>query len=97
MTCPPHTYDYYSINQKGKIVKDGKSDFFEEAEKVSIGENIKRLRENRNLTQIQLGEMINVTQSMIAQLERGTRTLTIPFGMDIAKVLGCKFDELIAE
>lgn len=64
---------------------------------MSIGENIKRLRENRNLTQIQLGEMINVTQSMIAQLERGTRTLTIPFGMDIVKVLGCKFDELIAE
>ena len=38
---------------------------------MSIGENIRRLRENRNLTQIQLGEMINVTQSMIAQLEFG--------------------------
>ena len=66
-------------------------------EKMSIGENIKRLRESRNLTQNQLGEMINVTQPMIAQLERGTRTLTIPLGMDIAKALDCKFDELITD
>ena len=64
---------------------------------MSIGENIRRLRENRNLTQIQLGEMINVTQSMIAQLERGSKTLTVPLGKDIAKALNCKFDELIAE
>ncbi len=28
---------------------------------MSIDENIKRLRESRNLTQNQLGEMINVT------------------------------------
>lgn len=64
---------------------------------MSIGENIRRLRENRNLTQIQLSEMINVTQSMVAQLERGSKTLTVPLGKDIAKALGCKFDDLIAE
>ena len=64
---------------------------------MSIGENIKRLREDKNLTQIQLGEMINVTQSMIAQLERGTRTLTVPMGKAIAQALNCKFDDLIAE
>ena len=64
---------------------------------MSIGENIKRLREGRNLTQIQLSEMINVTQSMVAQLERGSKTLTVPLGKDIAKALGCKFDDLIAE
>ncbi len=64
---------------------------------MSIGENIKHLRESRNLKQSELAEIVGVTQSMIAQLERGTKTLTVPLGKDIANALECKFDELFSE
>lgn len=58
---------------------------------MSIGENIKRLREDKKYTQKELAEAVNVTPSMINQIERGTKTLTVPLGCELAKVLGCKF------
>ena len=61
---------------------------------MSIGENIKRLREAKNYTQKELAEAVNVTQPLIAQIERGTKTLTVPLGCDIAKVLGCELADL---
>lgn len=64
---------------------------------MSIGENIKHLRERRNLTQSELAEIVGVTQSMIAQLERGTKTLTVPLGKDIAKVLDCRLTDLTSD
>lgn len=54
---------------------------------MSIGEVIKEERTKAKLTQQQLANKIGVTQSMVAQLERGTRTLTINLAMEIAKVL----------
>lgn len=53
---------------------------------MSIGEVIKEERTKAKLTQQQLANKIGVTQSMVAQLERGTRTLTINLAMEIAKV-----------
>lgn len=61
---------------------------------MSIGENIKQRREVANLTQKELAEMLEVSQSMIAQLERGTKTLTVPLGKEIAKALNCDLTDL---
>lgn len=62
---------------------------------MTIGENIKEIRIERNMSQLQLAREVNVTQSMIAQLERGSKTLTVPLGKELAKVLGVSLMELI--
>lgn len=61
---------------------------------MSIGENVKRLCENKNYTQKELSDAVNVTQSMINQIERGTKTLTVPLGCELTKVLGCDLADL---
>ncbi len=61
---------------------------------MNIGKNIKRLRLKKKMTQRELGTQIGVTDSMIAQLERGTKTLTVPLGKEIAKVLNCSLEDL---
>ena len=64
---------------------------------VSIGENIKKKRKEKGMTQAELAEKINVTHSMISQLERGTKVPTMLLGAEIAKVLGCGIQELLPE
>lgn len=64
---------------------------------MSIGENIKKLREQQGLSQEELATQVNVTRPMITQIERGTKVLTVPLGMEIAKVLHCDLKELIVE
>ncbi len=61
---------------------------------MSIGENIRNLRLRNDMTQEQLGDKIGVTLSMVCQIERGTKTLTVPLGKQIADVFGCTLDEL---
>lgn len=64
---------------------------------MSIGENIKNLRLRKGMTQEQLGDKIGVTLSMVCQIERGTKTLTVPLGKQIAEVFGCTLDDLLEE
>lgn len=64
---------------------------------MSIGENIKKLREQQGLSQEELATQVNVTRPMITQIERGTKVLTVPLGMEIAKALHCDLKELIVE
>lgn len=62
---------------------------------MSIGENLRRLREQQNLTQTELAERVRVSAPMISQLERGTRTLSLPLGQEIANILNCRLDDLL--
>lgn len=62
---------------------------------MSISDNIRRLRRAKDLTQEQLAEAVGVSQPMIAQIERGSRTATMPIGKAIADVLGCNIEELL--
>ena len=64
-------------------------------EKMSIGENLRRIREEKKITQVQLASRINVTQSMLCQIERGTKTLSLPLAKDIAAILDCSLADLI--
>lgn len=63
---------------------------------MSIGENIKFLREQNNFTQKELAEKVNVKQSMIAQLERGSKVLSVPLAEQIAIVFNCSIIDLIS-
>lgn len=64
---------------------------------MSIGTNIKRLRQEKDITQVELAERIGVTQSMLCQIERGTKAVTLPLGKQIAEIFGCSVDDLFKE
>lgn len=61
---------------------------------MSIGETIKDMRQRKEWTQRELAERVGIGQSMIAQIERGTKTVTMPLGKQIAEVFGCTLDDL---
>lgn len=64
---------------------------------MTIGEKIKKLRLTAGMTQLQLGNAVGVTESMICQLERGTKALTVPLAMEIAAALHMTLGEMLAE
>ena len=64
---------------------------------MSIGENIKEMRQKKEWTQREFAKKVGINQSMVAQIERGTKTLTVPLGKQIAEVFGCTLDDLINE
>lgn len=64
---------------------------------MSLGKNIKNLREERNMQQSELAEKVGVTQAMVCQIERGTKNPSLQTGLEIAKALGCTVDELLKE
>lgn len=64
--------------------------------KMNIPENLKRMREERNIKQSELANAVGISQSMLAQLERGTKNLTVNLALDIAKALNISINELIS-
>lgn len=64
---------------------------------MSIGGNLKRLRTDRGLSQKELADKVNVTQSMIAQIERGTKAMTMELGKEISEALKIPINELLEE
>lgn len=62
-----------------------------------VGENIRHYRSGRKMSQLELAKSVNVSQSMIAQIERGSKAVTIQLGKEIANVLNVKFEDLVKE
>lgn len=62
---------------------------------MSVGENIKKRREEKGMTQEELGLAVGVGRSMVAQIERGTKSASIQLGAAIAKVLECEITDLV--
>lgn len=62
---------------------------------MSVGSNIKHLRMMNGLSQEELADKVNVTKSMISQIERGTKNLTMELGEELAKVLGCDIRDFV--
>lgn len=62
---------------------------------MSVGENIKKFRLAKNLTQEELAKVVGVSGPMITQLERGTKTPNLLLGKDIAKALNCSLEDLL--
>ncbi|MBS6235581.1 helix-turn-helix transcriptional regulator [Anaerotruncus colihominis] len=48
----------------------------------------------KGMTQAELAEKINVTQSMLCQIERGTKAPSWPLGTEIAVELNCALNDL---
>ena len=64
---------------------------------MNIGMNIKNRREKLGITQKQMVENLSLTQSMIAQVERGTKIPNMILGLAIARMLGCTMEDLVED
>lgn len=64
---------------------------------MSVGSNIRRLRESRKMSQAFLAREAGITQSMLCQIERGTKNPSLQIGKEISDVLGCSIEELLAD
>lgn len=64
---------------------------------MSIGANTRRLRIGAGLTQAALAAQIGIGTSMLSQIERGTKTLTLPLAAEVARVLECSIYDLLDE
>lgn len=60
-----------------------------------VGENIQKIRKDKKISQASLASSIGVTQSMLCQIERGTKNPSLQVGKAIADALGCSMDELL--
>ena len=55
---------------------------------------VKELREQRKLTQQELGNLVNVSRQSIVAIEKGKYSPTIWLAYDLAKVFGVSIEEL---
>lgn len=62
---------------------------------MNVGSNIRAMREKVGLQQSELAEKVGVSQSMICQIERGTKGCSIQLGAEIAAALGCEISDLL--
>lgn len=56
---------------------------------MKIGENIRKAREEKNISQKELAERLGVTPPMISQYETGKRNPRAPALIKIAEAIGC--------
>lgn len=64
---------------------------------MSIGENIRRLRERAGMTQADLGKVLGVTHSAVSLIESGKRGISLKQADKIAAALNTNLDELVKE
>ena len=62
---------------------------------MNIGEKVKEKRIEADVTQATLAEMVDVSPSMICQIERGTKMPTLPLAKQIADALGCNIRDFL--
>jgi transcriptional regulator with XRE-family HTH domain len=63
-------------------------------EKSLIGDNIRKFRKEKNLTQKQLGDLLDMSEVMIGQYERGDRNPKIDTLRRIAKALNVELYDI---
>lgn len=64
---------------------------------MNIGENIKRIRETKGMSQTELANRVFVTRSMICRLESNTKAPSLLLAKELAKVLECSVDDFLKE
>ncbi|MGH9280093.1 MAG: helix-turn-helix domain-containing protein [Acidimicrobiales bacterium] len=61
-----------------------------------VGRGLERLRKERNLTQTELAQLLNITPSAISQAESGRRGLSLDTLLTLADRVGVGLDELLS-
>ena len=62
---------------------------------ITIGENIKRLRRGRGMTQAQLAKVLNISSAAVSKWEKGDSFPDITLLFPIADYFGISVDELM--
>lgn len=62
---------------------------------MSLGQVIKQKRLEQGLSQDDLAIKVGVAKAMIGQVERGTKTISVPLCQEVAKALNCTINDLI--
>jgi transcriptional regulator with XRE-family HTH domain len=62
---------------------------------MALSDNMKKIRESRGITTIQLAEEVGVTQSLITRFEMGSRIPNVVTALAIAKRLGVTVERLV--
>ena len=61
--------------------------------KMATGEKVMQIRIAKGVSRKELANQVGVTESMIGQIERGTKALTVPLAKEIATVLECSISD----
>ena len=64
---------------------------------MSVGCNIKKMRNKKGISQNALAEFIGVNRSLIAQYERGTKIPNLLTAKEMAKALECDIADFLKE
>ena len=62
---------------------------------MSIGANIRNIRESRGIQQAELAQKVGISQSMVCQIERGTKVPTLALSLELASALSCDVHDFI--
>lgn len=62
---------------------------------MSVGDNIRKLREEKGFSQTDVAKRSGITQAMLCQIERGTKNPSLQVANEIALALGCNLEELL--
>lgn len=81
------TLDQLKDRDLGKVGTPERDKYEFDLRMEYLGEMIKSVRKERNLTQEQLGELIGVQKSHISKLERNTKNVTIETILKVFKAL----------
>lgn len=63
----------------------------------AVGQRIRRIREERRLTQAELAELVSLTRTSITNIEQGRQKLLLHTLYDIAAALTVKASDLLPE
>lgn len=84
--------DNLLIGSKGTPERDFfEQQLAEELHAYHVGEAIRKAREEKNITQEQLGERIGISKSQVCRLEKG-KNITLTSMMRVFKALGVEVD-----
>lgn len=85
-----YTLDQVQDKLIGKIGTPGRDIFEYELQMDIIGKAIKQTRQERNLTQEELGELIGVQKAQISRLENNASNVTMDTLLKVFKALKAK-------
>ena len=85
-----YTLDQVQDKLIGKIGTPGRDIFEYELQMDVIGKAIKQTRQERNLTQEELGELIGVQKAQISRLENNASNVTMDTLLKVFKALKAK-------
>ena len=60
---------------------------------MSVGENIRRIRQERGISQEKLARDAGISGPMLCQIERGTKNPSLQVAREIARQLGCRTED----